>query len=120
MAVELMTAHHATCNVMEQLNQAKGELSEAKMRQQMRLCGSLDAQLQAAHAAIDAGASTAKEWAASAEQLLQTFASLLNGSCCLSGAITECWCHDQNCCTWKSALFLPDLMHVQVPMRWNS
>eukprot|EP00892_Ulva_mutabilis_P010224 jgi/Ulvmu1/7574/UM037_0118.1 len=85
MAVELMTAQHMACEVVEQMAQTKGDLAEAKMRQQVRLCAGLDTQLQAAHAAIDAGASAAREWSTRAERLLQTFASVLNGSCCPPG-----------------------------------
>lgn len=93
MAVELLTAQHAACEVIQQLNQTKGELAEAKMRRQMRLCGALDAQLKAAHAAIDAGAATTTQWCAGAESLLQKFASCLSGACHLSGTGSCCTLH---------------------------
>lgn len=85
MAIELLTAQHSACEVIDQLNQIKGELAEAKMRQQMRLSGALDAQLQAAHAAIDASAATTTEWRTGAEALLQKFASCLSGACQIAG-----------------------------------
>lgn len=85
MAVELLTAQHTACEVAEQLKRTKGALAEAKMRQQIRLCGALDAQLKAAHGAIDAGAGAAKEWRAQADNLLQEFSSHLSGASRSSG-----------------------------------
>lgn len=78
-ALELATAHHSTATSLERLLSHKGEVTEAKMRQQARLCASLDARLNAAHTTIDAAATETRGWLQSADCVLQALARQLSG-----------------------------------------
>lgn len=79
LALELATAHHSTATTLERLLSHKGDVTEAKMRQQARLCASLDARLSAAHSTIDAAAAETRKWLQSAESVLQALALQLSG-----------------------------------------
>ena len=79
LALELATAHHATETGLQRLLSHKGDVTEAKMRQQARLCASLDARLNAAHISIDAAATETRDWLQSADCVLQLLARQLSG-----------------------------------------
>lgn len=79
LALELAAAHHSTDASLQRLLSHKGDITEAKMRQQARLCASLDARLNAAHASIDAAATETRCWLKSADCVLQALARQLLG-----------------------------------------
>lgn len=79
LALELATAHHRISSALERMLSHKGDVTEAKMRQQARLCASLDARLNAAHASIDAACSETHSWLQSTDCVLQALARQLSG-----------------------------------------
>jgi hypothetical protein len=77
--LELATVHHNTSSALQRLLSHKGDVVEAKMRQQARLCASLDVRLKAANTAIDASATEIRSWLQSADCVLQVLARQLSG-----------------------------------------
>jgi hypothetical protein len=96
MSLELVSAHHNAAGSLDRFLAHKGEVAEAKMRQQSRLCASLDARLQAAHATIDASAASTRDWLGAAETLLQVLARQLSGVEAMPGALAPAYTHQQH------------------------
>ena len=88
LALELVQAQHAASECQAGADKQKAQLSEAKAAQQAQLVASLDARLQAAHAALDASCAAVAEWRQRGAALLERYACILHGQEALPGAFS--------------------------------
>lgn len=86
LALELVQAQHTAAECQASADTQKAQLAEAKAAQQAQLVASLDAKLQAAHAALDASCAAVMEWRRGGAALLEHYARLLHGQEPLPGA----------------------------------
>jgi hypothetical protein len=79
LALELVEAQHQVAECLDAAATQKAQLCEGKAQHEAKVLASLDAQLQAALAALDTSLRVAWDWQKGSSALMERYARLLHG-----------------------------------------